>query len=150
QEEERTRARTRQRDAAEDDYQRQQQERTHLWSEQREREYQHERERWNRERQQFARERQQWQQREQALLSQRAADAAASSATTDGTPAKTREAFTALYLLPSAPARLVTIAWRELAKTAHPDRGGATRQMQDLNAARDMALTWAEGHKRGA
>lgn len=43
--------------------------------------------------------------------------------------------FARLHLLPSAPARLVQVAYRELAKESHPDRGGAHEVMLALNAS---------------
>lgn len=40
-----------------------------------------------------------------------------------------------LHLLPDAPADLVPVVYRHLAKVNHPDRGGDTREMQRINAA---------------
>jgi len=40
-----------------------------------------------------------------------------------------------LYLLPDAPADLVPVVYKTLAKLCHPDRGGDVRQMQRLNEA---------------
>ena len=45
------------------------------------------------------------------------------------------EACRVLHLQPSAPAELVTAAYRVLAKLHHPDRGGDTEAMQRINAA---------------
>ncbi len=43
--------------------------------------------------------------------------------------------YTALHLLPSAPAELVKAAYRTLAQIHHPDRGGDTEAMQRINDA---------------
>jgi hypothetical protein len=43
--------------------------------------------------------------------------------------------YTALHLLPSAPAELVKAAYRTLAQIHHPDRGGDTDAMQRINDA---------------
>ncbi len=43
--------------------------------------------------------------------------------------------FAVLHLTPDAPADLVPIVYRHLAKAFHPDRGGDTRQMQQINEA---------------
>jgi len=40
-----------------------------------------------------------------------------------------------LHLLPDAPPELIKVAYRELAKLNHPDKGGDTRRMQELNEA---------------
>ena len=40
-----------------------------------------------------------------------------------------------LHLLPDAPPELIKVAYRELAKLNHPDVGGDTRRMQELNEA---------------
>lgn len=40
-----------------------------------------------------------------------------------------------LHLLPDAPADLVPVVYRHLAKVNHPDRGGDTREMQRINEA---------------
>lgn len=45
------------------------------------------------------------------------------------------DAYTALFLLPDAPAPLVKAAYRELAKLHHPDAGGTTEGMQKINEA---------------
>jgi len=48
----------------------------------------------------------------------------------------TREELCArLHLLPDAPAELIKAAYRELAKLNHPDKGGDTARMQELNEA---------------
>lgn len=43
--------------------------------------------------------------------------------------------FAILHLLDDAPADLVPVVYRHLAKVNHPDRGGDTREMQRLNEA---------------
>jgi hypothetical protein len=43
--------------------------------------------------------------------------------------------WTILHLRPTAPPELVTAAHRCLAKLHHPDRGGTTAVMQEINAA---------------
>ncbi len=40
-----------------------------------------------------------------------------------------------LHLLPDAPPELIKAAYRELAKLNHPDKGGDTARMQELNEA---------------
>jgi hypothetical protein len=48
----------------------------------------------------------------------------------------TREELCArLHLLPDAPPELIKVAYRELAKLNHPDHGGDTARMQELNEA---------------
>ena len=51
--------------------------------------------------------------------------------------ARTDPDYSALHLLPSAPDPLVDAAYRCLARLHHPDAGGDTTTMQQLNAARD-------------
>lgn len=46
-----------------------------------------------------------------------------------------RTSYTVLHLLPSAPPELVESAYKTLARLHHPDRGGDTEKMQELNAA---------------
>jgi hypothetical protein len=43
--------------------------------------------------------------------------------------------FAELHLLPSAPPYVVRAVYREMAKAHHPDRGGATVNMQRVNLA---------------
>lgn len=45
--------------------------------------------------------------------------------------------YSALHLLPTAPLPLVDAAYKCLARLHHPDAGGDTSAMQQLNAARD-------------
>jgi hypothetical protein len=45
--------------------------------------------------------------------------------------------YRTLHLLPSAPPPLVEAAYKCLARLSHPDAGGSTEDMQQLNAARD-------------
>jgi hypothetical protein len=46
--------------------------------------------------------------------------------------------FATMHLLPTAPPELVTVAYRTLAKLAHPDRGGDVHRMQALNVAYEL------------
>lgn len=46
-----------------------------------------------------------------------------------------RTEYTVLHLLPSAPPELVESAYKCLSRMHHPDAGGATATMQELNAA---------------
>jgi len=46
-----------------------------------------------------------------------------------------KTSYTVLHLLPSAPPELVETAYKTLARLHHPDRGGATETMQELNQA---------------
>lgn len=48
---------------------------------------------------------------------------------------KTDPEFAALYLLPGAPAEVVRAVYRTLARLNHPDKGGDTARMQEINAA---------------
>ena len=43
-----------------------------------------------------------------------------------------------LFLLPNAPADVITAVFRVLAKKYHPDLGGSTEKMQQLNAAMEV------------
>ncbi len=45
------------------------------------------------------------------------------------------EAFATLYLLPSAPAPLIKVAYKTLAQIHHPDKGGDASEMRKLNDA---------------
>lgn len=45
--------------------------------------------------------------------------------------------YAALHLLPSAPPEVIKAAYRALAQLHHPDRGGDTRTMQQINLAYD-------------
>jgi len=45
------------------------------------------------------------------------------------------ELYARLHLLPDAPPELIKVAYRELAKLNHPDKGGDTARMQELNEA---------------
>jgi len=56
-------------------------------------------------------------------------------AATTPTRAVTATPHAVLHLLPDAPADLVPVVYRHLAKVKHPDRGGDTREMQRLNEA---------------
>ena len=57
-------------------------------------------------------------------------------------------AYTTLHLLPSAPPELVTAAYRTLAQLHHPDRGGDTGAMVQINAA--VAMLRDSGTRRSA
>jgi hypothetical protein len=46
-----------------------------------------------------------------------------------------RTEYTILHLLPSAPPELVETAYKCLSRMHHPDRGGTTEKMQELNSA---------------
>lgn len=61
-------------------------------------------------------------------------------------PEKQDGRFTVLHLLPSAPPEVVDAAYRAMAKIFHPDAGGATNDMQRINAAYDAI----KQNKRGA
>lgn len=50
------------------------------------------------------------------------------------------DAYRTLHLQPTAPAELVTAAYRILAKAHHPDRGGTTVDMQRINQAYEIAV----------
>lgn len=43
--------------------------------------------------------------------------------------------YAALYLMPGAPPEVVRAVYRTLARLHHPDAGGDTRAMQEINAA---------------
>jgi hypothetical protein len=55
--------------------------------------------------------------------------------------------YTALHLLPSAPVPVVLAAHRALVQLHHPDRGGDTRTMQQINSARDQLVLAGRGHE---
>lgn len=57
-------------------------------------------------------------------------------------------AYTTLHLLPSAPPELVTAAYRALAQLHHPDRGGDTGAMTQINQA--VAMLRGSGTRRSA
>ena len=48
------------------------------------------------------------------------------------------QAAAELYLLPNAPAEVVTAVYRTLCKVHHPDMGGDTAAMQRINAAMEV------------
>lgn len=50
-------------------------------------------------------------------------------------PARERDPWEVLGVRPDAPLEVVRAAYRELAKSAHPDRGGSDERMAELNAA---------------
>jgi hypothetical protein len=50
-------------------------------------------------------------------------------------PSKERDPFEVLGVRSDAPVGVAEAAYRELAKSAHPDMGGSTERMQALNAA---------------
>lgn len=49
-------------------------------------------------------------------------------------------AYAALHLMESAPPEVVRAAYRALAAMHHPDKGGDTRIMQNLNLAFELAM----------
>jgi hypothetical protein len=59
-------------------------------------------------------------------------------------PAPVLEAFTQLYLVPSAPPFVVQAVWRALCRQHHPDIGGDTAAMARINGAYELARPWAE------
>jgi hypothetical protein len=61
-------------------------------------------------------------------------------------PPQVLAAFAMLSLLPSAPLCVVQASYRALAKGTHPDYGGSEVKMKRLNAAYEVARTWAEAH----
>ncbi len=54
---------------------------------------------------------------------------------TDAPPSGGNDYFATLHLRPTAPPELIDAAYRTLAKRFHPDRGGDTATMQQLNGA---------------
>lgn len=58
-------------------------------------------------------------------------------------PVEVTEAFTALFLLPSAPMPVIKAAFKALANIHHPDHGGTHEQMKRLNLAHETACKWA-------
>jgi hypothetical protein len=52
-------------------------------------------------------------------------------------------AYAALHLLPSAPPEVINAAYRALAKQVHPDSGGDTAKMQEINAAYALLRDYA-------
>ena len=62
-------------------------------------------------------------------------EGARSGAADHGRRAGTDDSYVVLHLLPSAPPELVTAAHRCLAKIHHPDAGGSTAVMQQINRA---------------
>ena len=58
-----------------------------------------------------------------------------SAGSADRAPHAGEDPWTILHLRPTAPPELVIAAHRCLAKLHHPDRGGTTAVMQEINAA---------------
>lgn len=54
-------------------------------------------------------------------------------------PKTQRDPWEVLGLRPGAPAALIDAAYKTLANTAHPDKGGSDAAMQELNDARERA-----------
>lgn len=52
--------------------------------------------------------------------------------------------FAVLHLLPTAPPELIDGAYRILARLHHPDRGGETERMRELNEARGALRQWGK------
>ena len=63
-------------------------------------------------------------------------------------PPAVERAYVTLHLLPSAPRCVVKAAYRALAAETHPDVGGSTVAMQQLNAARDTLVGWLDTRGR--
>ncbi len=57
-------------------------------------------------------------------------------------PAAVEKALGLLYLLPGAPRPLVQASYRALALRYHPDVGGSTTAMTDINRAYEVAQGW--------
>jgi hypothetical protein len=57
-------------------------------------------------------------------------------------PPEVEAALGLLYLLPGAPRPLVQQAYRALALRHHPDTGGTTEAMTDINRAYEVAQAW--------
>jgi DnaJ-domain-containing protein 1 len=55
-------------------------------------------------------------------------------------PVRARDPFEVLGVRPDAPRAVIEAAYKELAKAAHPDHGGSTEAMSELNAARVAVL----------
>jgi hypothetical protein len=56
--------------------------------------------------------------------------------------AATAAALDMLYLTPGAPRTVAQAAYRALAREHHPDHGGTTERMRDLNAAYEQVCAW--------
>lgn len=54
-------------------------------------------------------------------------------------PTVRRDPFEVLGVRPDAPKEIIEVAYRTLAKTAHPDTGGSAEKMAELNAAYEAA-----------
>lgn len=50
------------------------------------------------------------------------------------------DCFVKLYLLPSAPPKMITAAWKALSLLHHPDVGGSTEEMKEINLAYEEGL----------
>lgn len=48
--------------------------------------------------------------------------------------------YAVLHLRPTAPPAIIRAAWRELAKSLHPDRGGDVEQFKRAKAAYDQLM----------
>ncbi|MDC7784832.1 J domain-containing protein [Rhodoplanes sp. TEM] len=59
------------------------------------------------------------------------------------TPPRSPDCWSVLGLQPGASKSEINAAWRELAKTKHPDVGGSDEAMVELNQARAAALAMA-------
>jgi hypothetical protein len=64
------------------------------------------------------------------------------SASSPAIPTEVEEAFATMHLLPTAPAEVMQVVYRVLARTVHPDAGGSTAAMTKLNQAYESAREW--------
>lgn len=71
--------------------------------------------------------------------------AAGTNTQTRSIPANVREALKVLGVAESSvTVAEITATYKQLAKEQHPDRGGDTKRMAEINHARDVALKWAK------
>lgn len=63
-------------------------------------------------------------------------------------PDKVRLAFAVIHLLPDAPPEVVKAAYRACAALHHPDRGGDTGLMKQINLGYELAYQWAVQHRK--
>lgn len=60
--------------------------------------------------------------------------------------ARGERAYDELFILPNAPLPVVRAAYRALARIYHPDTGGSTARMADLNRAYERVLALRRRH----
>jgi len=65
----------------------------------------------------------------------------------DRIPAAVRRSFAVLYLLPEAPPDVIKAAYRACATVHHPDHGGETEMMKQVNLAFELSYQWAMQHQ---